>query len=287
MGQRHRARPLRCTGRRGDGSGGSGAAPALLAGPTFEALHCRTCWEEEDCEDGGQLVAPCACTGSMRMVHARCLAAWQQQLRASKGIAAARRCDVCKTAWLRAHQPEIGPTNWRQMLRDLGRKVPWAALLEFWRFSVLAVGVAQGMRAGVDGFRAGMRWATASSRHNIECARWLAQVSPDMVLAASAVPTLKVPVAFCLAAFVTGLAAQVALASLACAYLSTVAGFLQGTSSCLLATLSLGGTLLCRGTLVARTLARGTLCGAAAAGRLATPLVLGLLRTLALSRLFA
>lgn len=130
MGQRHRARPLRCTGRRGDGSGGSGAAPALLAGPTFEALHCRTCWEEEDCEDGGQLVAPCACTGSMRMVHARCLAAWQQQLRASKGIAAARRCDVCKTAWLRAHQPEIGPTNWRQMLRDLGRKVPWAALLE-------------------------------------------------------------------------------------------------------------------------------------------------------------
>lgn len=37
----------------------------------------------------------------------------------------------------------------------------------------------------------GMRWATASSRHNIECARWLAQVSPDMVLAASAVPTLK------------------------------------------------------------------------------------------------
>lgn len=37
----------------------------------------------------------------------------------------------------------------------------------------------------------GMRWATASSRHNIECARWLAQVSPDMVLAAGAVPSLK------------------------------------------------------------------------------------------------
>ncbi|KAL4422600.1 hypothetical protein ABPG75_008797 [Micractinium tetrahymenae] len=223
----------------------------------------------------------------MRFVHVRCLAAWQQQLRASKGIAAARRCDVCKTAWLRAHQPAIGPTHWRQLLRDLGRKVPWAALLECWRFSVLAVGVVQGMRAGVDGFRAGMRWATASSRHNIECARWLAQVSPDMVLAAGAVPPLKVPMACLLAAFVTGLAAQVALASILCAYLSTVAGFLQGTTSCLMSTLSLGSMLLHRGTLAARTLACGTLRGAAAVGRLAAPLVLGLLRTLALSRLFA
>lgn len=99
------------------------------ARPAGEA-HCRTCWEGEDCEDGGRLVAPCACTGSMRFVHARCLAAWQQQLRLSKGIAAARRCDVCKTAWLRAHQPAVGPTHWRQLLRDVGRTVPWAAILE-------------------------------------------------------------------------------------------------------------------------------------------------------------
>lgn len=285
--QRRQARPLRCSGRRGEGVAGSTAAPPLSALPSYEPPHCRTCWEGEDSEDGGRLVAPCACTGSMRFVHTRCLTAWQQQLRASKGIAAARRCDICKTAWLRAHQTAIGPTHWRQLLRDLGRQVPWAAVLECWRFSVLAVGVVQGMRAGVDGFRAGMRWAAASSRHNIECARWLAQVSPDMVLAAGAVPPLKVPIAFCLAAFVTGLAAQVALATAVCAYLSTVAGFLQGTSSCLLATLSLGVTVISRGALAARTLACSTLRGAAAAGRLAAPLALGLLRTLALSRLFA
>lgn len=204
----------------------------------------------------------------------------------------------------------------------------------------------------------GMRWAAASSRHNIECARWLAQVSPDMVLAAGAVPPLKassrlvlgwlgslawlgrhgvagqarlfgplqgsmmlvfararcgphpggqsqegssdrpacvpalpagahslLPRRLCdrpggpgarpgwlpasrhansppctcrrtqpslaarhlLERHATILLLQVALATAVCAYLSTVAGFLQGTSSCLLATLSLGVTVISRG----------------------------------------
>ncbi len=40
---------------------------------------------------------------------------------------------------------------------------------------------------------------------------------------------------------------QVALASVGYGYLSTVAGFLQGTSSCLLATLSLGAAVISHG----------------------------------------
>lgn len=65
-----------------------------------------------------------------RHVHRACLTAWQQQLRASKGVAACRRCDVCRARWARAHQPTLGPTDWRQMLRDVCRSVPWHAVLE-------------------------------------------------------------------------------------------------------------------------------------------------------------
>ncbi|PSC70124.1 chloroplast precursor [Micractinium conductrix] len=247
-----------------------------------EAPRCRICWEGD--EEGNPLVAPCACAGSMRHVHRACLTAWQQQLRATKGVAACRRCDVCRARWARAHQPTLGPTDWRQMLRDVCRSVPWHAVLECWRFSVLAVGTVQGMRAGVEGFRSGMRWAAAATRPNLDL---LARLIPEMALAAGTVPPLKMPMAFCLAAFVTGLATQMALVSMACAYASSLAGFVSGVASGLLATVQLGGGMLRQGTLAAHKLACIALHGAAQLNRVAAPVMLGLLRTLALSRLFA
>lgn len=65
-----------------------------------------------------------------RYVHAQCLAHWQQQLRAQKGFAAARRCDICKAPFARAHQLPSGPTHWRLLVRDVLRRVPWPAVLE-------------------------------------------------------------------------------------------------------------------------------------------------------------
>lgn len=279
FGRRRTGRPLRCSTRRDS---------VVSGGPvTAELAHCRTCWEGEDEEEGGHLIAPCACAGTMRYVHPRCLTLWQQQLRASKGIAASRRCDVCKAPWGRAFQPPTAPTTWRQLLKDLARSMPWASILECWRFSVLAVGTVQGMRAGAEGFCTGMRWATAPSRQHMDL---LARAAHEMALAAGVLPPLKAPMAFCLAAFVTGLALQVALVSMVCAYAGSVAGFLSGVAGSLSATLHLGTRVLHTGTLTVHTLACGAVRSVAATRRLAAPLLIGLLRILpglALSRLIA
>lgn len=256
---RRRARPLRCGSSRDTGGGRvGGGAGAAAAGEHV----CRICWDGSEGE-GNRLVEPCACSGSMRYVHAQCLAHWQQQLRAQKGLAAARRCDICKAPFARAHQLPSGPTHWRLLLRDVLRRVPWPAVLECWKFSVIAIGAVQGMQAGLAGLRSGAQWAAGSSRARVEgLARW----APEMALAAGTVPPLKVrarpgccagagaalagaagragmarpalpaaraaacpaaparpplpqvPMALALATFVTGLAAQVAVVSLVCAY---------------------------------------------------------------------
>lgn len=153
-----RGRPLRCSGPPSAGAEGGGAPP-------LDRL-CRICWDVESADS--DLVAPCACSGSMvsgwpgcwwrvgspwaarpsplahpslnhapstpphpqRYVHMQCLQHWQAQLRSTKGLAAARRCDVCKDRWAKCYQPPAVPTDWRTMLRDLFRSVPWPAVLE-------------------------------------------------------------------------------------------------------------------------------------------------------------
>lgn len=125
---------------------------------------CRICWDGSEAA-GNKLVAPCACAGSMRHVHAQCLAHWQQQLRAQKGLGAARRCDVCKAPFARAHQLPAGPTHWRLMLRDILRRVPWPAVLEAswavgggqWKLRGAATATAVEGAAAVGHGRAGSR----------------------------------------------------------------------------------------------------------------------------------
>jgi hypothetical protein len=57
--------------------------------PELEAGMCRICHEEET---EPALIAPCACAGSSRLVHASCLSKWQQQ-------GHVRECEVCHAAW--------------------------------------------------------------------------------------------------------------------------------------------------------------------------------------------
>lgn len=50
---------------------------------------CKICWEQE-----GVLVAPCACTGTMKFVHLSCLMEWLRV----KGNNSS--CDICVTNYL-------------------------------------------------------------------------------------------------------------------------------------------------------------------------------------------
>jgi len=67
---------------------------------------------------------------TQRYMHMQCLQHWQALLHATKGVAAARRCDVCKERWAKCYQPPAVPTDWRTMLRDPFRSVPWPPVLE-------------------------------------------------------------------------------------------------------------------------------------------------------------
>ena len=40
---------------------------------------CRICFEEEE-EEGNSLISPCACQGSQRYVHEKCLREWQRSV---------------------------------------------------------------------------------------------------------------------------------------------------------------------------------------------------------------
>ena len=122
---RRGARPLRSPPPVAD-RGLCGGCGAGAAAPHAPERTCRICWGSE--AEG--LVAPCSCSGSMQYVHAGCLQQWQQQLRAQKGLAASRRCDVCQAAWATAHQLPAAPSDWRLRLRDLARSVPWPLILQ-------------------------------------------------------------------------------------------------------------------------------------------------------------
>jgi hypothetical protein len=64
-----------------------------------EPPTCRLCWAEADGGGGGELLAPCACKGSLAAIHARCLAAWQRELvRQGRGWRAAR-CELCNAEY--------------------------------------------------------------------------------------------------------------------------------------------------------------------------------------------
>jgi hypothetical protein len=60
-------------GYSGDGGGGKAAAAAAAD----EAPVCRFCLEEAEVGvRGGNLITPCACSGSQAHIHARCLRTW-------------------------------------------------------------------------------------------------------------------------------------------------------------------------------------------------------------------
>lgn len=130
-----------------------------------DAPFCRLCWGEADTEQGGCLVAPCACTGSSQFIHVRCLQAWQQTLRAQGRFKKALHCEVCKHEYrhmLCSRCSRQGPCFcW---LVDLSYRVlgvfncaSWPLLaFRVWKHYVLVSGVLNAARVGFKGLKAGL-----------------------------------------------------------------------------------------------------------------------------------
>ncbi|KAF6256167.1 hypothetical protein COO60DRAFT_139991 [Scenedesmus sp. NREL 46B-D3] len=71
-----------------------------------EQPTCRLCWDTADStEPGGELLSPCACSGSLRYIHKRCLQDWQRTLRSQGQGRRANTCELvgaCLPACLQA-----------------------------------------------------------------------------------------------------------------------------------------------------------------------------------------
>lgn len=69
-------------------------APILMPPPKVvtregddeEDSVCRFCWQVQDSEYGGELLAPCRCAGSIKFIHRRCLGAWQRTQRSQGAL---------------------------------------------------------------------------------------------------------------------------------------------------------------------------------------------------------
>ncbi|GBF87345.1 hypothetical protein Rsub_00056 [Raphidocelis subcapitata] len=173
------------------GGGLSCGAPSACGAPGApdgsDAPTCRLCWAEADCDPGGELLAPCACRGSLRFVHARCLAAWRRVQRAQGLRERAGRCELCRARYSGpppepccgrdsdAGEEACPPQHRaaaagrralpllhrlaraaRRALKDAADPRRWPALaLRVWRAHLLATAAVRGLRAGAEGFAAG------------------------------------------------------------------------------------------------------------------------------------
>ena len=58
--------------------------------------ECRVCLDGEENDLIGHLITPCACSGSQRYVHDRCLERWRQE---NSGGVSYARCQICRTPY--------------------------------------------------------------------------------------------------------------------------------------------------------------------------------------------
>jgi hypothetical protein len=142
-----RGGPRRARGLRSDRSQSTSGGPLAPSPRNGQPLACRICWSDVVDEEGGELVTPCDCSGTMvrrakatypeiqkpirsvhlsldssqmtsnpfiifmhtqRYIHTSCLTQWQVQLRQVKGLTASRRCDICKKPW-KAEYRDLAP----------------------------------------------------------------------------------------------------------------------------------------------------------------------------------
>lgn len=129
------------------------AEPSAPMLPIDEPAICRLCWGEREGDE--QMLSPCNCSGSLKYIHAHCLADWQHTLRTQGQARRAHICELCKTPYKLQHlgSRQRGPL--RQVHRRLTTAIsstvfdavystPWPSLaVQLWHGYVMTLGVLQ------------------------------------------------------------------------------------------------------------------------------------------------
>eukprot|EP01065_Artemidia_motanka_P033618 TRINITY_DN40637_c0_g1_i1.p1 TRINITY_DN40637_c0_g1~~TRINITY_DN40637_c0_g1_i1.p1 ORF type:complete len:226 (+),score=37.42 TRINITY_DN40637_c0_g1_i1:99-680(+) len=83
--------------------------------PDGEAAECRICHDVDDVETYGVMIAPCACTGHTKYVHASCLAEWRRSQRRAVQVGRAGcygACEICGFEYV-VDRGALRPLGWR------------------------------------------------------------------------------------------------------------------------------------------------------------------------------
>jgi len=79
-----------------------------------EDIECRNCHST----GGDDLIAPCACTGSIKYVHRSCLNSWRA---VSPNVSSFTNCDVCGSAYVFKERPDLRASRVRRFVLYFAR----------------------------------------------------------------------------------------------------------------------------------------------------------------------
>lgn len=212
-----------------------------------ENSTCRFCWMGVDEDEGGELLAPCRCAGSVKYVHRRCLGSWQRTQRTQGAFRKSYRCDICKERYRVPRAPFSGPSvplggrlptvdETKELLFSLLGSPIWQVCIDVWKAIVLANGLIQASTYGVVGLDKGfwLAWRSATFYYDS-----MVKYGPEMLVAAAAFPIAQLPTLL----LTVGGAALVGLEMIGAVvvgwYAGALYGFARGSMEILRATVNL------------------------------------------------
>lgn len=116
-------------------------------------LFCRVCFCGPDLvlNEGGQLISPCSCSGSVRHVHLHCLRTWQATQRAQGRSQKSHSCELCGSKYVISEEllqrerrqsscverVYSGLKRAWQWCNDTAQGPVWQEALRYWRNALL------------------------------------------------------------------------------------------------------------------------------------------------------
>lgn len=215
---------------------------------------CRFCWQGPDVQDGGELLAPCRCSGSVKFVHRRCLGAWQRTQRSQGAFRKSYRCDICRERYRIPRAAFSGlklpfgrlPTveETKELVFSFIGSPLWQVVLDVWKAVVLANGLLYASTCGVMGLEKGfwLAWQSVLYYGNVMI-HW----GPEVLMAAAAFPVVQLPVILLTVGSGAFVGMELVGAVLVGWYAGALYGFMWGAMQVLRTTVNLSGEVAATG----------------------------------------
>eukprot|EP00210_Caulerpa_lentillifera_P009684 g9239.t1 len=223
-----------------------------------EDFLCRFCWQPEDEERGGELLAPCRCSGSVKYIHRRCLGAWQRTQRSQGALRKSYRCDICKERYHVRRAPFSGvqvpfgrlPTaeEGKELVYSVLGSPLWQVAFDLWKIVLLINGGYFATSFGIRGLKAG---CLKGWKHVLWYITSMKSCGAEIAVLATVFKFFQLPAILLTVGGGVLTALQFVLHGIAGFYCAAMFGFVRGSSQVFGATATLAWSLCTSGAGVA------------------------------------